>query len=756
MKPAVETETWYELLPAFYRLRDSEAGWPLRALLQAMQEQADVVERDIDRLYDNWFIETCDPWVVPYIGELIGYRSAHDSGGASADETAEDRRRQQILVPRRAVANTLRYRSRKGSLALLELLADDVAGWPARAVELYRRLLFAQSLNHLRPERGRVVDLRNGDALDRLDGPFDELAHTVDVRRIDSHRSRGLHNIPSVALFAWRIRPYSVSLTPAYCLEEVGPHCFTFSVLGNDTPLYASPREEAGPAAIAGELNLPTPIRRRAFRHRLGAYYGRHRSLVVWKGQGRNRRPVPQDDILAADLSGWQYRTPKGRVAVDPVLGRISFPPGDLPKGVWVSYRYGFSGDLGGGEYDRPVEDPHDPTLYRVGEGSSFPFHHIRAAYERWRQDLQALLGSGVDAEAEPGSADNEGGETAEPAVDEDALRRLRTAVIEVGDGGVYSEQLNFELGDGETLVVRAANGARPVIRLLDWQTDLPDSLTVTGGPESRFRLDGMMVTGRGVRVEGPLVEVTIRHATLVPGWGLQGDCEPRRPAEPSLELRNVRGVVEIAHSIVGSIQVLQDEVRTDPVRILVSDSFVDATDPDREAFGAPGWPLAHAILTLRRVTVVGRVLAHAIELAEDGIFLGAVHVGRRQVGCMRYCYVAPGSRTPRRYRCQPDGVVAVIDERFRNGELSSDARDRMRRREALRVVPEFNSVRYGRPAYGQLADTCAPEISWGAHDESEMGAFHDLFQPQRAANLHARISEFTPAGFDVGIVVGS
>jgi hypothetical protein len=745
------TDALYDLLPAFYRMRDSEAGWPLRALLEVVQEQANLVQEDIDQLYDNWFIETCQSWVVPYIGDIIGYRTVHDGGQPGAKPTAEERRRDQILIPRRDVANTLRYRSQKGSLALLELLAADVAGWPARAVEFYRRLLFAQSLNHLRLERGRVVDLRRGDALDRLDGPFDEFAHSVDVRRISSHRSRGLQNIPNVGLFAWRIRPYSVSLTPAYCLEEVGPHCYTFSVVGNDTALYASPRQESGPTAIAGEVNLPTPIRRRAFRDRMSAYYGRDRSLLVWRGQARNRRPVPRDDIVAADLTDWQYRTSRGRIAVDPVLGRISLPPGELPKGVWVSYHYGFSSDIGGGEYDRPIEDPREFMLYRVGEAASFKFHRIRAAYERWRQDLQAVMGPAEGPGMEPGSTN---GDDDEPSVtDEAATRRLRHAVIEVGDGGVYSEQLTFELGDGESLVLRAANGARPVIRLLDWQTDLPDSLTVSGGPKSCFTLDGLLVSGRGVRLEGPLDEVAIRHSTLVPGWSLHPNCEPRRPAEPSLELRSVEGDVRIEHSIIGSIQVFQDEVRSEPVSIFVGDSIMDATDPDREALGAPGWPLAQAVITLRRVTVFGRVLTHAIELAEDCILLGTVLVARRQRGCMRFCYVPPGSRTPRRYQCQPDGVLAAVDERVRRGELSSGAGDRLRLREQLRVRPEFSSRRYGLATYGQLTETCAGEISAGAHDESEMGAFHDLFQPQRTANLRARLSEFTPAGFEVGLI---
>jgi hypothetical protein len=78
---------------------------------------------------------------------------------------------------------------------------------------------------------------------------------------------------------------------------------------------------------------------------------------------------------------------------------------------------------------------------------------------------------------------------------------------------------------------------------------------------------------------------------------------------------------------------------------------------------------------------------------------------------------------------------------------------DAAKTRERLRVQPQFNSERYGAPTYCQLSDECADEIKRGADDESEMGVFHDLFQPQREANLLARLEEFTPAGTDVGII---
>ena len=74
----------YELLPAVYRNRDTDRGGPLRALLRVIAEQVKLVETDIARMYDNWFIETCEDWVVPYIGDLVGYQQIHEAGEPAA------------------------------------------------------------------------------------------------------------------------------------------------------------------------------------------------------------------------------------------------------------------------------------------------------------------------------------------------------------------------------------------------------------------------------------------------------------------------------------------------------------------------------------------------------------------------------------------------------------------------------------------------------------------------------------------------
>jgi hypothetical protein len=746
----------YELLPAIYRQRDAEEGWPLRALLQVIAEQVNVVEADIAQLYENWFIETCQDWLVPYIGDLVGYRLAHEAGEPGDITSPQGRRRNKILIPRRAVANTIRYRRRKGTLALLELLANDVAGWPARAVEFYTLLGWRQALNHRRLERGQTVDIRRGEALDLLNGPFDSLAHSVDVRRINSSHQPGRYNIPSVGLFVWRLKSYSVSYTPAYCLEEEGPQCYMFSVLGNDTPLYNRPQPETEPTHIAAELNLPAPIRRRAFEERVmvegrvermqasAAYYGP--SLLIWAPDWPRKgaeQPIPRTAIIPANLAGWKYRAPRNFIAVDPELGRIVFPAGQLPKqGVWVSYHYGFSADIGGGEYSRPLSQPAEHRLYRVSKSKPGYYETIKAALEAWA------------------------GEDPKPPA----------AVIELADSGVYVEQINIELAENETLQLRAANQARPVIRLLDWHTDLPDALTVKVARGSHFTLDGLLIAGRGVHIEGvqpensagqsPLARLTIRHSTLVPGWSLHADCEPRRPAEPSLELFNLRGEATIEHSIIGSIIILQDEVQTDPITIQISDSIVDATGsscdgPECDALSSSGGGFAHAVLTLLRCTVFGRIWTHAIDLAENSIFDGQVRVARSQRGCMRFCYVRlPGSRTPRRYNCQPDLVEQASEAKLRQAAQPAQPDPvevaAAQARERDRVRPQFNSTRYGTPTYCQLAPACAEEIKRGADDESEMGVFHDLFQPQRAANLAAHLEEYTPAGMTAGLIYTS
>ena len=462
----------YELLPGFYRMRDSERGEPLRALLQVVAEQVNVVEDDITQLYDNWFIETCQDWVVPYIADLIGYRPVSEAGALGDPSSAEGSLRNKFLVPRREVAATLRYRRRKGTLALLELLARDVAGWPARAVEFYQLLSGSQHLNHLRPERARVLDLRDGDALERLEGGFDSAAHTINARRLNSHRRTGRHAITNAGLFVWRLNSYSVTHSPAFCIDRVRHH-YTFSILGNDSPLFTKAVEEPDATHVADELNVPAPVRRRALDERTHDYYGPSKSLFIWRDD--EDRPVPVEQIVAADLTNWAYKPQGDQVAVDPRLGRIAFSPRAEPKtGVWVSYLYGSPSVIGGGEYARRLRVPgksrlrmpdDDKASEHPREGTHVYFVSQRRAAERHFPTINKAL---------------------------EAWRRDAPydALIQIDDSGAYVEPIEIRLRQSQRLEIRAADGARPVIRLLDWYTNRPDSL----GVDRRSRIVEVML----------------------------------------------------------------------------------------------------------------------------------------------------------------------------------------------------------------------------------------------------------------------
>jgi hypothetical protein len=725
------TDRLYELLPAVYRLRDAEQGYALRDLLRVACEQADIVQADIESLYDSWFIETCDDWLVPYIGDLVGWSPVHEAGQPGDPRVAREAARNRILLPRRDVAHTVRARRRKGTLALLELLARDVAAWPARVVESYRLLSWTQHANHPWPSRARTLDLRHGDVLDRLDGPFDTSAHRPDVRASNSARTRGFFGVPELVLWAFRLRAFSVSRTPAYCRDKIGRNCYTFSVLGNNSPLFVEPTPEPTLDAIAAETNVPTPIRRRALHERRGDYYGAGRSLRIFRDTPETE--IPAEQLVVADLSAWTEPTQPGQVAIDPALGRIVFRDDETPRrGVWVDYRYGFSAAMGGGEYERTLSQPAGARLYRVGHG---------AQHARLNDALAAW-----------------------------AAEAPRDAVIEIVDSDVYVEELRVVVPPGASLQVRAANRARPVLRLLDWQTSLADSLALEIGAGARVTLDGLLVTGRAVSVRpGATGEVpagcdaarlVIRHCTLVPGLALGLDCACEHPSEASLEIEGLCGRVTIEHSIVGALRISADEVTSEPLRLEVADSVIDATSEERDAIARFEARLAHVTLDVRRSTIFGAVHVHALELGEDTLFQGLLRVARRQVGCLRYSSVlkVDGLRTPRRHACQPDlaeqaAVTALAVERNAGDPALAAAEEQAARAAAReRVRPRFASCRYGTPDYARLHDDNAPEILRGAHDESELGAFHDLYEPQRAANLRARLDEYTPAGHRVGV----
>jgi hypothetical protein len=760
-----ERHALYRLLPAYIRFRDQKAGKELEPLLTIVGDQAAALQRDLERMYDGWFIETCDEWIVPYIGDLLGLEPAHLAPGEAGSERAG--RLRQVLSARSATANAIAQRRRKGTLWVLEEIARDLAHWPARAVEFYRHLVVASHLDHLQPARPAIADLRSARRLADLNGPFDEFCHLSDVRRISHGGSRGLYGLPNVGLFVWRLRPYNVSKTPAYCREDAGMHCFTFSALGHDTQLFRAPRPESVRTDIARAEHLPVPLTRWMLERDAPpdagraqadpALYGWDAGLLIevadWPTRS-TQTAITAALVIPADLSDWSYKVPKGHVAVDPVLGRIAFPTSQPPRReVKVTYHYGFAMDFGGGEYRRDAV-PLPPLIERLQvrpnvkpQPGSPIFPSIAAAYADWRKRRSAPK--------DPAPA---------------------AVLIELSESGVYTGRFNLALQAKETVAVAAAPGTRPVLWLADDAPGASDAITIRGRRGSRVILDGLLIAGRAVEVaadqpdsdeagapygdgeSGELCELWIRHSTLVPGNSLQPNCDPRRPSEPSLVVDDTAVCVRIDASILGPIRVLHEGDTREPTPISIADSIVDATSEERVAIGGPSGEIGYAEVKVWRSTVVGRVAVHALRVAEDSIFVSRVDVARRQVGCLRFCYVLPESRTPKRYECQPDTALQDVDARVAaQGPLSKAARAALAARgkatARIRVTPRFESVRYGSAAYLCLAAIVAPEIKRGAHDESEMGVYHDLFEPQRLSMLNDRLAEFVPASCDAAVV---
>ncbi|MFH2102465.1 MAG: hypothetical protein ABIJ39_03810 [Chloroflexota bacterium] len=696
----------YQLLPAIYRIRDAEQGEPLRALLGIISDEFSAVEADITGLYENWFIETSDEWVVPYIGDLLGVRGLNTIPSTAFSQRAY-------------VANTLFYRRRKGTAYVLEILARDVTGWPAQVVEYFELLQTTQYLNHLRLFN-TTPDLRNTNRLNLLDTPFDTLPHTADVRHI--YNRRGRHNIPNLGVFLWRLQNYPLLKVTARQAEAPNAHGYHFSPLGNPAPLFNTPVRNGVP----DEQQVPAPVRPLDFHLDLktyqekfasdpnpplnSRYYGPGCSLQIIK----DGTPVAPKDILCKDLRSWAP-PPTGKVAVDVRLGRISFAIGEEPaSNPDVSYNYGFSADIGGGPYDRRerIAAVKLPVVeYPVGAGK--PHATLASAITAWETDGKP------------------------------------PAVIRIYDSASYTATLTVNLPADGMLVIDCENGERPT--LLNASPLAVTSAAVNAEEVASFTLSGLVIEGN-LSASGKL-DLTITDCTLVPGRKLDEDSYPQDHGQASIIVSGtdvVDTTITIDSSIVGPL-----EMPEDCRGLVVSDSLIvaplaqDADEPSRAAIAAnadganPG-----PATTLERVTVFGGVHVKQLDLASDVIFVHPVIADRRQVGCARFSYIPEGSHTPRRYRCQPDLAIAAREKELDPAPLPTAERDEI----VLRVRPQFTSVRYGQAAFAQLTTTCAEEIKTGAEDGSEMGVFSLLKQPQRLANLRIALDEYLRFGLEAGI----
>lgn len=706
----LDADTLLALLPAFYRERDAELGDPLRALLGVIARQGALVEADIERLYDNAFIETCDDWVVPYIGDLLGVRALYPVGGTAA------------FGPRALVANTLRLRRRKGTALVLEELAFDTTGWRARAVEFFERVSTTQYLNHLRPHSLRMPDLRQPRPLARIDGPFGTEARTADVRTLPA----GRYNLPNVGLCLWRLQACPVQRATARP-ATTRPGFYTFDPLGLDQPLFNRPRTETDISHLAEPVNVPEALhwhdlhaelesRRQALTDgedpgdRYFAEAGGGPVLRVWIDD----KAVPAEHLVICDLGpiptvapeDWRHPPATLTVAarkagrphmtfpaaggmlagIDPRRGRLALPAGITASRVEVGYAYGFPGDIGAGPYDR-----------RPGPGDSNPLAALPAAADfevviRIPSAATPTLSSAFNAPANPADAVNRviAGKRTLLVLDTDATEAVAPAL---------------DLPDSH-LAIQAAPGRRPV---------LVGDFALKGNASTRLSLGGLLLDG-ALRLQGRLNAVTLRHCSLVPGKGGIAHTGSGTDLELSL-YRCLSGPLRSNRPLAA---------------VVLRDCLIDGE-------GGLAIDIDDSPLTVSASTLLGTTAAGRLE-AGNSLFDGLVDIARRQEGCVRYSYLPPKSATPRRHRCQPDLVMTDLP--------AADAA-----REATRVTPAFTSTRFATPAYGQLTRSTAPEIRTGADNGAEMGVWNLLQQPQREANLSLALDEYLRFGLEAAAI---
>lgn len=326
----LDAQTLYQLLPAVHRNRDAENGGALLALIQVIAQQIAVLEDNLAQLYDDQFIETCADWVVPYIGDLVGYRQLN---GVTP----------RISSPRAEVADTIALRRGKGTAATLEKLARDVTGWDVHVVEMMRRLATTAAMSRIRPDAAVFADLRDPTPLEAVGGAFDPASHNAEVRNADI--GRGWYNIGNVVLFLWRLQACPAT-APA---RQVDAQRFLFSPHGAPLQLFSAPAPKDPTALATAPWNVGQPLTRLGLAADTARYYGPGGSLFV---QGAPLSAVAVCNLSDAAAGAWAHTPAAGAVAIDPVLGRLAFgtAPASPPM---VTYHYGFSSDLGGGGYDR-------------------------------------------------------------------------------------------------------------------------------------------------------------------------------------------------------------------------------------------------------------------------------------------------------------------------------------------------------------------------------------------------------------------
>jgi len=730
----------WNLLPAVYRTEDTDiysTNGPLREMVNRIGAQAAIVRRSIDRLWEDQSIESCDDWVISYIGDLLATNLV-----ASLDARGQ----------RLDVANTIYYRRRKGTVAILEEIAYDITGWQARAVEFFRRL--SRTRHSLDPainvpgdtavdnatlqiSQGLVgawtnsmiggwADLRNAYGASQAQSPniistavqspsaFDEYFHTADVRA-GKGRS-GWYNISKLGVFLWRLQSFGVDQsTPVQ-----NGNCYTFDPTGRQIPLFAASTRPLGDTWVSPqEWQLPSPISTPLFKACLAnpqtiELYDaiepdgvtlRSNSLGIFTKPGSFYELIDVSQITAFP----ELPNTSPQIMIFPETGIFeTLQP--IGAAITVHYQYGFSAPMGAGPYDRRI-------IGQTITSNPLPIVNVSGGGNAIK-----LLGS---------------------------VQGVGT--LSINDSLTYNAIL--DISNIQQLTVTAQNQTRPVIRLAPLPQGGVKEWILTGVNDGNLTLEGLFFSGGDIVLRGSFNTVTLTCCTFDPGTAAeQAVPEDESVSSPPLifaQSLDGRDLIPTHLWIEGEvIQLNIDRCILGPVRtrkggevetLTMTNSIVQAISTQApnsptQSPSAPDQPdltlsFTTGLTNLSRCTLLGASHLHKLEGSEC-IFDDVMVVENSQNGCVRFSVWSMGSVIPRQYQ---------------SVEVPGKA-------------PLFTSREFGRPGFAQLLENVDNNIlsgdpnatiSAGAVDGSEMGAFASLKNPIKESSLLIKYQEYMPLGLN-------